>query len=150
MYTKRMAVVLGLVMSAGMLVAQEPAGSQAPASSDAAQQAGQTQASQGQTMQKRAHRERDPEKMAEHLGKKLNLSADQVAQIKPILADRQQQMSALRADTSLSQQDKRAKFKAVQQDSKTKLEAVMNDSQKQQFEQMMAERREKRQEGKSK
>ena len=83
----------------------------------------------------------NPNKQAKHLAKKLNLSKDQVAQIKPILADRQQQMQSLRADSSLAQQDRRAKAQAIQQDSKSKIEAVLNDSQKQQFEQMLANRR---------
>ena len=82
----------------------------------------------------------NPDKQARHLGKKLGLSGDQVAQIKPILADRQQQMQSLHADTSLAPQDRRAKAQAIQQDSKSKIEAVLNDSQKQQFEQMLAER----------
>jgi len=83
----------------------------------------------------------DPAKQAAHLGKRLGLSGDQVAQITPIFTDRQQQMQSLRADTSLTQQDRRTKARAIMQDSKSKIEAVMNDTQKQQFEQMLAERR---------
>ena len=66
---------------------------------------------------------------------------DQVAQIKPILEARQQQMQGLRSDTSLAPQDRRAKAQEIMQDSKTKIEAVLNDTQKQQFEQMLQERR---------
>jgi len=73
--------------------------------------------------------------------KKLGLSQDQVAQIKPVLEDRTQKMQALRADASLSPQDRRAKAQDIMQDSKNKIEAVLNDTQKQQFEQMLAERR---------
>ncbi len=79
--------------------------------------------------------------MAKHLGKKLGLSNEQVAQLKPILEDRQQQMQTLRNDTSLNQQDRRAKAGGIMQDSKTRIEAVLNDTQKQQFEQMLQERR---------
>ncbi|HEY3704575.1 MAG TPA: hypothetical protein VGL22_05900 [Terracidiphilus sp.] len=140
MYTKTMAVVLGLAMSAGMSIAQAP--------SDAAQAAGSTANAQTQSTteggMKARHREMDPDKAAARLGKKLNLSADQVAQIKPILADRQQQMQSLRADASVSKQDKHAKAKAAFEDSKTKIEAVLNDQQKQQFEQMLQERKAKR------
>jgi hypothetical protein len=136
MYMKKFAVVLGLAMSAGMLMAQ----------SDAAQAAGSTADAQAQTGGVKArHREMNPDKAAARLGKKLNLSADQVAQIKPILADRQQQMQALRADTSLTKEDKHAKMKALVDDNRTKLEAVMTDQQKQQFEQMLQERKAKRQ-----
>jgi hypothetical protein len=134
MYTKKLAVVLGVVMSAGVVMAQ----AQAPA--DTQQPAQATTDSQAGGMRAR-HHEMNPDKAAARLGKKLNLSADQVAQIKPILADRQQQMQVLRADSSLSQDDRRAKMKAIREDSKGKMEAVMNDQQKQQFEQMMAERR---------
>ncbi len=87
------------------------------------------------------HHNFDPAQQAAHLGKKLSLSDDQLAQIKPILADRFQQMQTLRADTSLSQQDRHAKFHALMQDSNNKIEAVLNDTQKQQFEQMLAARR---------
>jgi hypothetical protein len=83
----------------------------------------------------------DPNKQAHHLAKELGLNSQQVAQIKPILADRQQQVQAVRADNTLAQQDRRAKIQAIQQDSKSKIEAVLNDTQKQQFEQMLANRK---------
>jgi hypothetical protein len=129
MYTKKLAVLLGLVMSAGMVMAQD----QAPAP-----------AQSGQQMSGRHGRQMDPDKAAARLGKKLNLSADQTAQIKPILSDQQQQMQAVRADTSLSQDDRRSKAKGIMQDSRTKMEAVMNDQQKQQFEQMLQEQKARR------
>jgi hypothetical protein len=50
-------------------------------------------------------------------------------------------MQGLRANTSLTEQDRHAKARAIMQDSKSKMEALMNDTQKQQFEQMLAERR---------
>jgi hypothetical protein len=83
----------------------------------------------------------DPAKQAAHLGQKLGLTSDQVAQIQPILADRQQKMQTLRADNSLSQPDRHTKAQAIMQDSNSKIEAVLSDPQKQQFEQMLAERR---------
>ena len=128
----KLAIVLGVVMSAGMAMAPNGvmAQDQAPA------QGG------GQGMHGRRG-QMDPDQAAARLQRKLNLSADQVAQIKPILADQKQQMDALRADTSLSQQDRRAKAKAIMQDSNTKLEAVMNDQQKQQYEQMKQNMRER-------
>ncbi|HWG19682.1 MAG TPA: hypothetical protein VG225_04065 [Terracidiphilus sp.] len=133
MHTIKMTMVLGAMLSAGMVMAQ----TQAPAQSEP-----QAQASQGQTGSGHEGRRHpmNPDKAAARLGKKLNLSADQVAQIKPIFADRQQQMQSLRADTSLSQEDRRAKMKAIHQDSKSKIEAVLNDQQKQQFEEMMQRR----------
>jgi hypothetical protein len=108
-----------------------------------AQDQPQGQEQGGQGMHGRRGQQMDPDRAAARLQKQLNLSADQVAQIKPILADQQQQMQALRADTSLNQEDRRAKGKAIMQDSRTKMEAVMNDDQKKQFEQMMSEQRER-------
>jgi periplasmic protein CpxP/Spy len=117
---------LGALLSAGLVLAQAPATNQAPAA----------QAQTGNF-----HRNFDPNKQAVRLSKRLGLSDDQTAQIKPILADRFQQMQNLRADTSLSQQDRHAKIQSLMQDSNTKIEAVLNDKQKQQFEKMQAERR---------
>lgn len=85
----------------------------------------------------RGHR-MDPDRQLAHLSKRLDLTADQQAQIKPILVDRQQKMQALWQDQSLSRQDKRAKAQAIQQDTQTKLEAALNDQQKQKFEEMRA------------
>ncbi len=91
--------------------------------------------------QQQGHRNFDPNRQAVRLSKRLGLSDDQVAQIKPILADRFQQMQTLRADTSINEQDRHAKVRALMQDSNTKIEAVLNDTQKQQFEKIQAERR---------
>jgi Spy/CpxP family protein refolding chaperone len=124
-------IVLGALLSAGILLAQAPEGNQAPAA-NAPQYRHQHPGAQ--------HRTFDPAQRAAHLGKRLGLSSDQVAQLQPILADRQQQMKGLRADTTLTPQDRHTKAQAIMQDSKGKIEALMNDTQKQQFEQMLAER----------
>ena len=125
-------ILLGALLSAGTLLAQAPDQPQAPDAN--APQVTQTHPG-------RKHRTFDPAKQAAHLGKRLGLSSDQVTQITPILADRQQQIEGVRADTSLTQQDRRTKIRAIFEDSKNKLEAVMNETQKQQFEQMLTERR---------
>ena len=65
--------------------------------------------------------------------KELGLSADQQAQIKPVLVDRQQKMEALFQNQSLSREDRRAQMMAIRQDSNTKIEAALNDQQKQKF-----------------
>ena len=122
-------IFLAALLSTGVLMAQ-----QAPAPANEAPQAAQASSP-------RQHRQMDPDKAAKHLAKKLGLSKDQVAQIKPILAERQTQMQSLRSDASLSQQDRRAKAMSIQQDSQTKIEAVLNDTQKQQFEKMIEARR---------
>lgn len=125
-------ILLGVLLYAGTLLAQAPDANQSP-TVDATQSA---QAQPGNPQ-----RTIDPAKQAAHLGKRLGLSSDQVSQITPILTDRQQQIQNLRADTSLSKRDRHAKAKSIFEDSKSKLEAVMNDSQKQQYEQMLADRR---------
>lgn len=132
MQTRKATIFLTALLSTGVLMAQQSDTTPAP-------QASTSQAQQAESGKPNRHM--DPDKQAKHLAKKLGLSQDQVAQIKPILADRQSAMQNLRADTSLSAQDRRTKAQGIQQDSETKIEAVLNDSQKQQFEQMLAERR---------
>ena len=131
-------IVLGALLSASVLFAQAPDSSQAPAAN-----APQSAPSQSGYRHHNGNQQRNfsPEQFAAHLGKRLSLSSDQVAQITPVLAARQQQMQTLRADTSLSVQDRHTKAHAIMQDTNTKIEAVLNDQQKQQFEQMLAQRR---------
>ena len=123
-------MLLGAVLSTGIMLAQAPDQTQPSNVPPAAQ-----------IEQGHQHKAANPDRMAQHLGKKLGLSTDQVAQLKPILADRQQQLQSLRADSSLTQQDRHAKAQGIMQDSKTRIEALLNDTQKQQFEQLLQERR---------
>jgi protein CpxP len=130
MHTKTISMLLGALLSTGVVVAQAP------------DQSPQPNAAQGTANQQaKPHHEFNPDRQADHLGKKLGLSGDQVAQIKPILEARQQQMQSLRSDSSLAPEDRRAKAHGIIEDSKTKIEAVLNDTQRQQFEQMLQERR---------
>jgi periplasmic protein CpxP/Spy len=92
-------------------------------------------------------RQVDPAKQLKHLSKKLSLTSDQQNQILPILADRQQQMTSLRSDSSLSRQDRVAKVRALREDSESKIRAVLTDSQKQQYDQMQQQMRERRRHG---
>ena len=88
-----------------------------------------------------------PDEQVARMTKRYNLSADQQAQIKPILANQQQQMMALRGDSSMSRDDKMAKMMSIRQDSTTKIQAILNDTQKQQFaqdQQKMQERMQQR------
>lgn len=133
MHTKTLSMLLGAMLATGAALAQAPNQTQ---TSGAVKTTANANAG--------THRAPNPDRMANHLGKKLNLSKDQVAQIKPLLEDRSQQMQALRGDTSLPQQDRRKKAHEIMQDSNTKIEAVLNDTQKQQFEEMLQQRREHR------
>jgi protein CpxP len=135
MLNTKVTIVLGAMLSSGLLMAQAPANPN-PDTTLSTQSAPQAQPGNGG----RQH-EMNPNKQAHHLAKALGLSKDQVQQIKPILADRDQQMMSLRGDANLAPQDRREKMRSIQQDSKAKIEAVLNDSQKQQFEQMLANRR---------
>jgi Spy/CpxP family protein refolding chaperone len=78
----------------------------------------------------------NPEAQLQHLTKHLDLTAEQQAQIKPILESRDQQAKQLWQDQSLSQQDRHSKMMAIHQDSNAKIEAVLNDTQKQKYEAM--------------
>jgi periplasmic protein CpxP/Spy len=91
------------------------------------------------------HRGMNPDAQLQRLTKHLNLTAEQQAQIKPILESRDQQMKQLWQDQSLAPQDRHSKMKAIGEDSKTKIEAVLNDSQKQQYEAMQAKMQERMQ-----
>jgi Spy/CpxP family protein refolding chaperone len=86
-----------------------------------------------------------PQRQARALARQLGLSPAQQAQIRPIIADRRQQIETLRADQSLTPRDRRLRVVGVMQDSRNRIEAVLTDSQKQQFEQMLADRRSRRQ-----
>ena len=81
-----------------------------------------------------------PEERLNHLTKALDLSADQQAQIKPILENAQQQAMQIHQDQSLAQQDRHAKMEALRQDTHSKIEAVLTDAQKQRFEEMQSKR----------
>ena len=150
MVNTKATILLCAMLSSGMLMAQAPANSSPAANPDtqltgqsadqiASQSAAAPQGANQQGMGR--HHEMNPNKQAKHLAKELGLSKDQAQQIKPILADRDQQIQSLRGDANLAPQDRREKMHSIQQDSKAKIEAVLNDSQKQQFEQMLANRR---------
>jgi len=125
MNRKLLSLALGSLFSIGAALA-------APVPQDQSQDSngGQQQSAE------RGRRHMDPEKEIAFLTKKLNLTADQQNQIKPILADRQQQMEALRADTSLSREDRFSKMKTIREDSRAKIEALLTADQKSTFEQM--------------
>jgi periplasmic protein CpxP/Spy len=82
------------------------------------------------------HHGMNPEAQLQHLTKHLDLTAEQQAQIKPILENRDAQMKQLWQDQALSQQDRHAKMQAIHQDTNSKIEAVLNDTQKQKFAEM--------------
>jgi Spy/CpxP family protein refolding chaperone len=78
----------------------------------------------------------DAHKAAEHMSKKLGLSADQTAKVEPILSDSQQKMSTLRSNTSLTQDQRREQMKAIHQDTQTQLATILTPDQMQQLKAM--------------
>ena len=82
------------------------------------------------------HRGMNADQQLKRMTKKLNLSADQQAQIKPMLESQDQQMEQLRMDKTMSRQDRRQKMMDIRQDTSQKIEGVLNDTQKQKYESM--------------
>ena len=80
----------------------------------------------------------------EFLTKKLNLTPDQVTQVKAIDADAMNQMKALHEDTSVAGPDKRAKMMDIHRTSQDKIRALLTDDQKTKFDALQAQMRERR------
>lgn len=150
-----LSLALGVLLSTGLAMAQAPGQSQpevgiAPQTAQSSQQnsqpAGQYSqpAAQGAPQQQEPQHAVNPARAARRLGKQLGLTQDQVEQIRPIIADRQQQIESIRGDASLMPRDRRMKMRSVMEDSRNKIEALLTDSEKQQFEQMLENRREHR------
>ena len=78
----------------------------------------------------------NPQRQAEFLSKKLNLSADQTAKLTPIFADRAQKTQALFQDQSLSQDQRHAQMKAIHQNTEQQLATVLTPDQLQQLKSM--------------
>jgi protein CpxP len=80
----------------------------------------------------------------EFLTKKLNLTPDQVTQVKAIDADAMSQMKALREDTSVAGSDKRTKMMDIHKASQDKIRALLTDDQKTKFDALQAQMKERR------
>ncbi len=89
----------------------------------------------------------DPAQMEQHqldmMTKRLNLTPDQVTQIKAIDDAERPQMMALRQDTTMSRDDKHSKMTALRQDRETKIRTVLTDDQKSKFDAMVAKEHER-------
>ena len=120
-------VVLALgatALSALPAIAQDPAAPPPPQG-----QAGPEHGGQGRGNQ------------VEFLTKKLNLTPDQVTQVKAIDADTMKQMMALRSDTSLTPDEKKPKMMAIHQASQDKIRTLLTDDQKTKFDALQTEMR---------
>jgi periplasmic protein CpxP/Spy len=80
----------------------------------------------------------------EFLTKKLNLTPDQVTQVKAIDQDTWKQMKALHDDTSTAESDKRAKMMDIHKASQAKIRGLLTPDQQTKFDALEAEMREHR------
>ena len=78
----------------------------------------------------------NPQRQAEMISKKLNLSADQTAKLTPILTDRAQKFQALMQDQSLTQDQRHAQMKAIRENTQQQLATVLTPGQLQQLKTM--------------
>jgi len=95
-------------------------------------QAGPPQGGRGMRM--------DPNRQLERLTRELSLTADQQAQIKPLLVERQQKMQALFQNQSLSQEDRRTQMRTISEGTNNSIKGVLTDDQKQKFDAMQQQR----------
>lgn len=125
------AAVLSMAISGAMAMAQDPTGPPPPPADQ-----------HGPMMHDGQHGRGDPERRMEMMAKHLNLSPDQVSQVKAIEADTKTQAQGLRSDTTMTQADRRSKMMSIHEAAQTKIRAVLNDEQKTKFDAMQAHRRE--------
>jgi periplasmic protein CpxP/Spy len=85
------------------------------------------------------------ERQVEMLTKKLNLTPDQVTQVKAIDEDSRTQAMAVRNDMSIAGPDKRAKMMDIRKASQDKIRAVLTDEQKPKYDALLAQMQERRQ-----
>jgi protein CpxP len=81
------------------------------------------------------------QKMGARMAKKLNLSAQQQEQLKPIFQKRHEQAKAIWQDNALTKDQKKEKMQALRQQTKTQMDAVLTPEQQQQLQQMRQNRR---------
>lgn len=82
------------------------------------------------------HHAPNPQRQAEMISKKLNLSADQTAKLTPILTDRAQKFQALMQDQSLTPDQRHAQMKAIHESTEQQLATVLTPDQMQQLKSM--------------
>jgi periplasmic protein CpxP/Spy len=83
------------------------------------------------------------DEQVQHLTKKLNLSDDQQAKLKPILEDQHKQMEAIHNDSSLSREDRFSKMQALRQSSDAQIKGLLNDEQQKNFDKMRADQQDR-------
>jgi periplasmic protein CpxP/Spy len=98
--------------------------------------------------QKQGSGKRSPEermnRRMDMMSKKLNLTDDQKAKMKPLLENEVKQMQDLRQDTSLSRQEKRAKFQQMRESTNSQIRSLLNPDQQKKFDEMQQQMKERR------
>jgi protein CpxP len=84
------------------------------------------------------------ERQIEHLTRALNLTPDQVSQVKAIQVSSRQQMMALHSDTTTAPADRHARMMSLRQTEQSNIRAILSDEQKAKFDTMQAKMRERR------
>ena len=79
------------------------------------------------------HHAPNPQRQAEFISQKLNLSADTTAKLTPIFADQDQKTQALFQDQSLTPQQRHEQMKAIRQNTQQQLATVLTPDQLQQL-----------------
>lgn len=82
------------------------------------------------------HRQPNPQREAERLARRLNLTPDQTAKLEPVLANRQQQMEAIRNNGQLTQEDARMQMRALQKSTHEQLATILTPDQLQQMKEL--------------
>lgn len=82
------------------------------------------------------HHAPNPQRQAEFISKKLNLSADTTAKLTPIFADRDQKFRALMQDQSLTPQQRHEQMRSIHQNTEQQLASVLTPDQLQQLKTM--------------
>ena len=135
--TAVLAALLSLGFAAGTAFGQDEQGAPPPP------QAGQ-QPDQGMGRHMGHRHMPTVDDQLKQLSKKLNLSDDQQAKLKPILEDQRKQMDGIRNDSSLSREDRFSKMQEVRQSSDTQIKSVLNDDQQKNFDKMREEQASRR------
>ena len=126
--------ILALTL-AGMAYAVTPAAiaQDAPSTDQAAAPA-------GAPPERGGHNRFDPDRRAEMLTKKLNLSADQKSKVVDIFKSEQSTMQKIHADASASQPDRRSKMMEANKASNDQIRALLNPDQQKKWDEMQNRR----------
>ncbi len=109
---------LAFALSCGAAFAQTADPQQAPAAQ-----------SQDAATMHHGHHHPNPQRQADMLSRKLNLTPDQTSKIEPILASRDQQMEALRSNEQLAPADRHAQMKTINQQVEQQMSGILSPDQ---------------------